>query len=171
MNPYIGEIRIFSGNFAPRGWAFCNGQLLAISSNTALFSLLGTYYGGNGTTTFALPNLQGRLAIHQGQGPGLSPYNIGQQGGTESVSLTTQQMPQHNHNMNVLGLNAGTNKAAGSYLADSTSGNVYTTSNPNNTLNTNALTYAGNNQPHANIQPYLCVSFIIAVQGIYPPRN
>jgi microcystin-dependent protein len=171
MNPYIGEIRIFSGNFAPKGWAMCNGQLLNISSNAALFSLLGTYYGGNGTSTFALPDLRSRLPIHQGQGQGLSPYNVGQNGGTESITLNTQQLPRHNHNINVLGLNAGTNKAAGSYLADSTSGNVYTTSNPNNTLNTNVLTMAGNSQPHENRQPVLCMTFIIATSGIYPPRN
>lgn len=171
MNPYLGEIRIFSGNFAPKGWAFCNGQLLSIQSNAALFALLGTYYGGNGTSTFALPNLQSRIPIHQGQGQGLSPYNIGQTGGVENVTLTALQLPRHNHNVNALGLNAGTNKAANGYLADSTSGNIYTTSNPNTTLNFSALTMAGNNLPHANIQPYLCLSFIIAVSGIFPPRN
>lgn len=168
---YLGEIRMFAGNFAPYGWALCNGQTLAISQNTALFSLIGTYYGGDGVTTFQLPNLQSRVPIHQGQGLGLSPYNIGQIGGFENVTLSTQQMPQHNHGVNVLGLNAATNKAAGGYLADSTGGNVYTTSNPNNTLNTNAITYAGSSQPHNNIQPYLCITFIIALQGIYPSRN
>jgi microcystin-dependent protein len=171
MNPYLGEIRIFAFNFAPRGYAMCNGQLLAISSNTALFALIGTYYGGNGTSTFALPNLQSRIPIHQGQGQGLSPYNLGQLGGNENITLISQQMPQHNHNVNVLGLNGTTNKAAGSYLADSTGGNVYTTSNPNNTLNTNAVSFAGGNQPHANIQPYLVLNFCIATQGIFPPRN
>lgn len=171
MNPYLGEIRIMAFQFAPKGWALCDGQLLSIQSNTALFSILGTTYGGNGTTTFALPNLQSRIPIHAGQGQGLSPYTQGQVGGFESVTLTTQQLPQHNHNVNVLGVNAGTNKAANNYLADSTSGNVYTTSAPNATLNPNALTNTGNNQPHANIEPYLCVSFCIATQGIFPPRN
>lgn len=171
MNPYLGEIRIFAFNFAPKGWAFCNGQLLAISSNAALFSILGVTYGGNGTSTFALPNLQSRIPIHAGQGQGLSPYTQGQNGGNESLSLTTQQMPHHNHNVNVLGLNGSTNKAAGSYLADSTGGNLYTTSNPNNTLNANAITFVGNSQPHANIEPYLCLNFCIATSGIFPPRN
>lgn len=162
---------MFAGNFAPYGWAFCNGQLLPISQNTALFSLIGTYYGGDGVTTFALPNLQSRVPVHQGQGTGLSPYTIGQNGGFENVTLNVQQMPQHNHNVNVLGVNAGTNKAANNYLADSTSGNVYTSSNPNTTLNPNAISNQGNSHPHANIQPYLCISFIIALQGIYPTRN
>lgn len=168
---YLGEIRMFGGNFAPYGWALCNGQLLAISQNTALFSLIGTYYGGDGVTTFALPNLQSRVAIHQGQGVGLSPYVIGQVGGTENVTLNSQQMPQHNHNMNVFNGPAGTNRAGGAYLADSSSGNVYTTGNPNATLNSNAITLNGGSQPHNNIQPYLCITFIIALQGIYPSRN
>jgi microcystin-dependent protein len=168
---FIGEIRQFGFNFAPYGWALCNGQTMSISQNTALFSLIGTYYGGDGITTFALPNLQSRVPIHQGQGVGLSPYVLGQIGGFENVTLNSQQMPQHNHNVNVLGLNATTNKAAGSYLADSTGGNVYTTSNPNNTLNVGSITYAGGNQPHANVQPYLTISFCIALVGIYPSRN
>jgi microcystin-dependent protein len=171
MNPYLGEIRIFAFNFAPKGWAMCNGQLLSIQSNTALFSLIGTYYGGNGTTTFALPNLQSRIPIHQGQGQGLSPYNIGQTGGTETVTLTLQQMPQHNHNMNVFNGPAATNRSGNAYLADSSSGNVYTTGNPNATLNTAAITFSGNSQPHNNIQPYLVLTFCIATGGIYPPRN
>jgi microcystin-dependent protein len=168
---YLGEIRMVAFNFAPYGWALCNGQTLSISQNTALFSLIGTYYGGDGVTTFQLPNLQSRVPIHQGQGLGLSPYVIGQVGGTESVTLTTQQMPQHNHNMNVLGINATSNKAANNYLADSTSGNIYTSNNPNTTLNPNAISYQGSSQPHNNIQPYLCITFVIALQGIYPSRN
>jgi microcystin-dependent protein len=171
MNPFLGEIRIFSGNFAPKGWAFCNGQLLAIQSNTALFSLIGTFYGGNGTSTFALPNLQSRAPIHQGQGLGLSPYNVGQVGGNENISLLTQQMPQHNHTVAVLGVNGGSNKAINNYLADSTGGNVYTPGPANGTLNTQAVSFQGNSQPHNNIQPYLAVSFIIAIVGIFPPRN
>lgn len=168
---YLGEIRMVGFNFAPYGWALCNGQILSIAQNTALFSLIGTYYGGDGITTFALPNLQSRTPIHQGQGIGLSPYVIGQNGGNENITLTTQQMPQHNHNVAVLGLNAGTNKAANSFLADSTSGNIYTTNAPNTTLNTNSISFAGSSQPHTNIQPYLCITFIIALQGIYPSRN
>lgn len=170
MNPYLGEIRIFSFNFAPKGWAMCNGQLLAISSNTALFSLLGTYYGGNGTSTFALPDLRSRLPIHQGQGQGLSPYNVGQNGGTESVTLNTQQMPQHNHNVQVFNAPGSTNRAGGNYLADSTSGNLYQSAQ-NSSLNAAAVSFNGNSQPHNNLQPYLTVTFCIATAGIYPPRN
>jgi microcystin-dependent protein len=171
MNPYLGEIRIFAFNFAPKGWAMCNGQLLAISSNTALFSLIGTYYGGNGTSTFALPDLRSRVPIHQGQGQGLSPYNIGQVAGNETVTLNLQQMPQHNHTMNVFNGPAGTNRSGNAYLADSSSGNIYTTSAANATLNPSAISFNGSSQPHNNIQPYLCMTFCIATQGIYPPRN
>lgn len=172
MNPYLGEIRIFSGNFAPKGWAFCNGQLLSIQSNTALFALLGTYYGGNGTTTFALPNLQSRIPIHQGQGQGLSPYNIGQLGGTENETINTQQMPQHNHTINAVGSNGGANRVGNNLLANATSGNVYNPApSDGTTLNAQAMSGQGNNQPHNDIQPYLAVSYIIATQGIFPPRN
>ncbi len=167
---YLGEIRMFGGNFAPYGWALCNGQLLSISQNTALFSLIGTYYGGDGVTTFALPNLQSRIPLHQGQGVGLSPYVIGQNGGTENVTLTSQQMPQHNHSVQVFNAPGNTNKAGGNYLADSTSGNAYQAAQ-NSTLNTGAVSFSGNSQPHNNIQPYLCITFIIALQGIYPSRN
>jgi microcystin-dependent protein len=172
MNPYLGEIRIFSGNFAPKGWAMCNGQLLAISSNTALFSLIGTYYGGNGQTTFALPDLRGRAPIHQGQGHGLSPYNIGQNGGNENVTLITQQMPQHNHTVGTNNGPGGTIHPANTVLASTTSDKPYTT-NPSDgsTLNPSAVSFAGGSQPHNNLEPYLCVTFIIATQGIYPPRN
>jgi microcystin-dependent protein len=172
MNPYLGEIRIFAFNFAPRGWAACNGQLLAISSNPALFALIGTYYGGNGTTTFALPNLQSRIPIHQGQGQGLSPYNIGEQGGTENVTLTTQQMPQHNHMVNTNNGLGGTTRPANALLAATSSDKPYTTSaSDGSTLNPSAISFAGNNQPHDNIQPYLVLNFCIATQGIFPPRN
>jgi microcystin-dependent protein len=172
MNPYLGEIRIFAFQFAPKGWAACNGQLLAISSNTALFSLIGTFYGGNGTTTFALPNLQSQIPIHQGQGVGLSPYNIGQQGGTETVTLTTHQMPQHNHMANVVsGPQATAPRPSNAHPGNATSGSVYSTANPDSTFNTNFLQMQGNNQPHPNIQPYLTLNFCMATQGIFPPRN
>lgn len=172
MNPYVGEIRIFAFNFAPRGWALCNGQLLAISSNTALFSLLGTYYGGDGKSTFALPNLQSRIPIHQGQGQGLSPYNLGQNGGTENVTLSTQQMPQHNHTVNAVGSPGGANRVGGNLLANSTSGNVYNAPpSDGTTLAAAAIGNSGGGQPHSNVQPYLCVNLCIATQGIYPPRN
>lgn len=172
MNPYLGEIRIFAFNFAPKGWAMCNGQLLSIQSNTALFSIIGTYYGGNGTTTFALPNLQGRAPIHQGQGQGLSPYNVGQNGGTETVTLNTQQMPHHNHTANtVSGPQATAPRPSNAYPGNATSGSVYSTANPDSTFNNNFVGFQGNNQPHNNIQPYLTMTFCIAVQGIFPPRN
>jgi len=172
MNPYLGEIRIFSGNFAPQGWALCNGQLLPISSNAALFSILGTTYGGNGTQTFALPNLQSRVPVHWGQGPGLSQYILGQSAGVENVTLTQQQMPQHNHTMGTLSAPGTASRPNTQLLAQPTSGNVYGPApSDGSALNPAAIGLAGGNQPHANLQPYLAVNFIIALQGIYPPRN
>jgi microcystin-dependent protein len=172
MNPYLGEIRIFSGNFAPKGWAMCNGQLLSISSNTALFSLLGTYYGGNGTSTFALPDLRGRLPIHQGQGQGLSPYNVGQNGGNENVTLILQQLPQHNHVAGAFAGPGGTTHPGNAITASTSSDKPYTTSASDGTLmSPSAVSFAGSSQPHNNLEPYLCMTFIIATSGIYPPRN
>ena len=169
---YLGEIRMFAGNFAPQGWALCNGQLLPISQNTALFSLVGTYYGGDGVTTFALPNLQSRVAIHQGQGPGLSPYVLGQQGGTENVTLTTQQMPQHNHAINTFQGPGASSHPANAILASGSSDKPYTTNTTDgSTLNPQAVSFVGSSQPHNNLQPYLTINFIIALQGIYPSRN
>lgn len=169
---FIGEIRMFGGNFAPQGWALCNGQLLPISQNQALFSLIGTYYGGDGVQTFALPNLQSRVPIHQGQGLGLSPYVMGQNGGTENVTLTTQQMPSHSHPVNAVGSPGGANRVGGNLLANSSSGNVYNAPpSDGTTLAAAAIGNNGSSQPHANIQPYLCINFIIALQGIYPSRN
>jgi microcystin-dependent protein len=169
---YLGEIRMFGGNFAPYGWALCNGQLLAISQNTALFSLIGTYYGGDGVTTFALPNLQSRVPLHQGQGAGLSPYTLGQLGGTESVTLTTLQMPQHNHSLNATPANANNNRANAATLASSTnSTNIYSNVAPAEAMNAGSIGFAGSSQPHTNVQPYLTITFIIALQGIYPSRN
>jgi len=169
MNPYLGEIRIFAGNFAPQGWALCNGQLLPISNNAALFSLLGTYYGGDGVSTFALPNLQSRVPVGQGQGPKLSPYVLGQQGGTENVTLTAQQMPQHNHTMGTLSSAGTAARPNANLLAQSTAGNVYGPApSDGSSLNTAAIGSAGSSHPHANIQPYLALTFIIALQGVYP---
>jgi microcystin-dependent protein len=172
MNPYLGEIRIFGGNFAPQGWALCNGQLLPISSNAALFSILGTSYGGDGRTTFALPNLQSRVPIHWGQGPGLSQYLPGQSAGTENVTLTQQQMPQHNHNMGTLSAPGTTNRPNTQLLAQPTSGNVYGPApSDGSALNQAAIGLTGGSQPHANLQPYLVMNFIIALRGIFPPRS
>lgn len=169
--PFLGEIIMFGGNFAPRGWAFCSGQLLSIAQNTALFSILGTTYGGNGTTTFALPDLRGRVPIHPGQGPGLSSYVLGEAAGVENVTLLTTQMPAHTH---VLTSNASTAAATdtlptGNFLA---SDNQYTNAS-NTQMNANAVAIAptGGSQPHTNIQPFLCVNFIIALEGIFPSRN
>ena len=168
---FVGEIRIFGGNFAPTGWAFCNGQLLPISQNTALFSLLGTQYGGNGTSNFALPNLQGSAPIHPGQGPGLSLYDLGQSGGSETVTLLQSEMPAHSHAFrgnNTLGdipVPGGNALArhANSYQQNTTQNLVL--------MNPAALPPAGGSLPHNNMQPYLTLNFNIALQGVYPPRG
>lgn len=160
-------------NFAPRGWALCNGQLLSIAQNTALFSLLGTTYGGNGQTTFALPDLRSRVPIHFGQGPGLSNYVQGEQTGVESVVLTTAQLPSHTHTVN--GVASGGNQASptGSSPAIESTGTSldYSNAAPNSPMNAAMISAAGSNQAHTNIQPVLCVNFIIALQGIFPSRN
>ena len=174
--PFIGQIQAFGFNFAPTGWATCDGQILSIAQNTALFSLLGTMYGGNGQTTFALPDLRGRVGIHQGQGPGLSSYVIGEASGTESVTLLTTQIPQHNHPVAASSVNADQGSPDGAVWAtpvDSTgnAGAGYTKTAPNVTMAQNAIGMAGGNQPHANIQPYLCINFCIALNGIFPSRS
>jgi microcystin-dependent protein len=169
MEQFLGEIRMFGGNFAPFGWAFCDGRLLSIEQNTALFSLLGTFYGGDGVTTFALPNLQSRIPIHQGQGTGLSPYVIGQAGGTENVTLTTQQLPQHTHSATA-STGGGVSSPANSYWGSSATTKQYAPGT-NATMAAGALGTTGGSQPHTNIMPYLAISFIIALDGIYPSRN
>jgi microcystin-dependent protein len=180
-NVYLGQITGFGGNFAPRMYAFCNGQTLAIAQNTALFSLLGTYYGGNGQTTFQLPNLQSRLPVHMGQGTGLSPYAIGQNGGAPNVTITTQTMPSHNHMLVATSNNATTNTIGNGVLpGQPTAGSppfFYTV--PINgqpapipeQLAAGVCGLTGGNQPHANLMPSLCITFLIALQGIYPSRN
>jgi microcystin-dependent protein len=169
-NPFLGSITLFAGNFAPRGYMFCQGQLLAISQNSALFALLGTIYGGDGQTTFALPNLAGRAAVHQGQGPGLSNYVIGQSTGVENVTLTSNQLPSHSHIVNAsiaATIGAG---PAGAVWAQPSSGLPYAAA-PNVAMNPAALTSSGGNQPHENMMPFLVLNFIIAVEGIFPSRN
>lgn len=175
--PYLGEIRLFAGNFAPRYNALCNGQTMSIAQNSALFSLLGTYYGGNGTTTFNLPNLQGRLPVGQGQGPGLSNYTIGETIGTESVTLTTGQMPAHTHLLLPQAGNATQNLPGGQYpsgLQAPFQGfyvkDANKTGNPI-PLNANALQNTGGSQPHENRMPSMAISIIIALQGVFPSRN
>ena len=171
--PYLGEIRMFAGNFAINGWALCNGQILSISQNSALFSLLGTTYGGNGQTTFALPDLRGRVPIHMGQGPGLSNYMLGQQTGSESITLLQNQMPAHNHAVSAVSSGGNQASPAAGYPAVESTGTSldYSSSNPNTTMSPGMIAAAGGNQPHSNIQPVLGVNFIIALQGIYPSRT
>jgi microcystin-dependent protein len=168
--PFLGMIIIVPYNFAPRGWAFCNGQILPIAQNTALFSLLGTTYGGNGQTTFALPDLRGRVPNSSGQGPGLSSYDLGQVGGTESTTLTVNQMPGHNHQVAASGSDADSGKPSGRVLAVSSATNYITA--PDGTLmNPTMITNTGGNQPFSILQPYLTLNFCIALEGIFPSRN
>ena len=167
--PYVGEIRMFAGNYAPAGWMLCQGQLLPIAENPTLFNLIGTTYGGDGQSTFALPDLRSRAPVHMGQGLGTSNYSIGQQGGVEQVTLTAQQVPSHTHTVNV---NNGTpsSSSAGNNLLASASGNtnVYSTSAPDQAMSANAVSKVGGSQPHSNIQPYLAINFIISLFGVYP---
>lgn len=171
-DPYLAEIRMFGGNFAPRGWALCNGQLLSIAQNTALFSLLGTTYGGDGKTTFALPDLRGRAPIHFGQGPGLTPRDLGESDGTETVTLLTTEMPAHTHLLNCNNSVQFTSSPTpeGSVLGTVDSLNLYAP-NANTTMSPTSIGVSGSSQPHNNMQPYLCVNFIIALEGIFPPRS
>jgi microcystin-dependent protein len=171
--PFLGEIRMFGGNFAPRGWAFCNGQILSISQNTALFSLLGTTYGGNGQTTFALPDLRGRVPNHFGQGPGLSNYTQGQVGGTENVTLLQSQLPAHSHSVNAVAAGGNQASPAGALPAIESTGTSlnFSSSAANTTMNAATISNTGQSQPFPVIQPYLTINFIIALQGIFPSRN
>lgn len=165
--PYIGEIRIFAGNFAPAGWAFCNGQLLSISENDFLFQLIGTTYGGDGQSNFALPDLRGRLPMHMGQGNSLTARTLSEQGGEEEVTLTINQLPSHNHLVQAT-KNPGTTNTPVGNLPAVAQGDIYTTSFNAVAMNAGALTAAGDSQPHSNMQPYLCVHFIISLFGIFP---
>ena len=172
-HPFVAEIRMFGFNFAPTGWAQCNGQLLPISQNTALFSLLGTFYGGDGKSTFALPDLQGSAPMHHGQGQGLSLRDLGQVGGAQSVTLLTSEMPAHAHawqaNAAPATLNAPDNGRA---MARSSGGTAYKAgASPDQQLAFQALAPAGGSLPHNNMQPYLVVNFCIALQGVFPSRS
>jgi microcystin-dependent protein len=170
-DPFVAEIRIFPFNFAPRGWAFCDGQLLPISQNTALFSLLGTNYGGNGESTFGLPNLQGRVPLAPGQGPGLSLRDLGETGGAESITLLTSEVPAHSHTPQSTAEVGLTNAPGDAYLARplGRGSNLYSNSSAGST-SMQPTGAVGGNQPHNNMQPYLTLSFCIALQGIFPPR-
>lgn len=195
MDPFLGQIIMFAGNFAPRGWAFCDGQLLPISQYSALFSILGTIYGGDGRTTFALPDLRGRVPMHPGNGPGLSSRRLGEKGGAETNILNVTQIPSHNHSASATASGAATGVLrASSGSGDSTtpSGNVlaetaednYSSAAPDVDMHANAVVInmsglnvnvtvanTGGNQPINNMQPYLCVNFIIALQGVFPSRS
>ena len=168
--PFIGEIRLFPYPFAPRGWALCNGQLLGISQNTALFALIGTIYGGDGRSTFALPDLRGRVAISSGEGPGLSTYDLGEVGGAESVSLTESQMPAHNHQVSVNGTSSGFRRPGGRYLGR-VSSPAYASSADDKTLNSGAIAQTGGDEPHENRPPHLTLNYCIALEGIFPSRD
>jgi microcystin-dependent protein len=169
--PFLGQIIIVGFNFAPRGWALCNGQILSIAQNTALFSLLGTTYGGNGQTTFALPNLQGRVALHAGQGAGLSERDLGEVGGEESVTLNQSQMPVHTHTLGASGAAATTDSPANAVLARSVRATVYGPTPVTSTLAPQSIAPAGGSQPHDNMPPYLVLNYCIALEGIFPSRN
>lgn len=170
--PFIAEIKIFAGNFAPRSYAFCDGQLLPISQNTALFSLIGTTYGGDGRTTTALPNLQGRAPMHAGRGPGLSSRKLGQKSGAETVTLSELQMPNHNHTVEARPSSASTSTPTNNFFANLTGANMYSSSTSSMVnMQAGLLQNAGGGQPHNNMQPFLAMNFIIALQGIYPSRG
>jgi microcystin-dependent protein len=166
---YVGEIRMFGGSFAPAGWAFCDGSLIPISENDTLFNLIGTTYGGDGQTTFALPNLLGRVPIHAGQGPGLSQnYTLGGLAGTESVVLTLAQLPAHSHLLTGSSANATDPNPGGNILASSTVLSPYVVDFTNNQLATNSISMVGASQPHDNMMPFQCINFIISLFGVFP---
>ena len=169
--PYVGEIRMFAGNFAPAGWMTCEGQTLPISENDVLFQLIGTTYGGDGQETFNLPNLASRVPIHMGTSPSGTTYQIGEMAGTEQETLTVQQTPVHTHPMLVSTAAGSTNSPANSVLAASPSVQVYIVDSPDSNLAAAAITPAGGSQPHENTQPFLCINFIISLFGVFPSQT
>lgn len=169
--PFVGEIRMFAGNFAPRGWAFCDGQLLAVSQNDALFSLYGTIYGGDGRTTFGLPDLRGRIPLHQGHGPGLSERRLGSKGGAEKVTLTTNQLASHSHDWNGNTATATDAGPQGKVLATPSGLRLFEPAGQDTDLASSTIANTGGSQSHTNLMPTLCVHFIAALVGIYPSRN
>ncbi len=170
-NPFVAEIRIFPFNFAPTGWAFCDGQLMPISQNTALFSLLGTTYGGDGRSNFALPNMQGNAPMQPGQGPGLSLHDLGETGGEQAVTLLTTEMPAHAHTLNASGGDGTDPQPAGELLASGIGVGMYAAPGPSAQLAFSAIAPVGGSQPHNNMQPYLTLNFCIALQGVFPARS
>jgi microcystin-dependent protein len=174
-DPFVAEIRIFPFNFAPKGWAFCNGQLVPLSQNTALFSLLGTTYGGNGTSNFALPNMQGNAPLAPGQGPGLSLYDLGENGGSDTVTLLQTELAAHPHDMMAINLQADQAAPTSTRgIARSLNGAAYVVGTPTPTLvqmSTNTIGLTGSGLPHNNLMPYLTLNFCISLQGVFPPRG
>lgn len=173
MDPFLGEIRLFAGNYAPDGWALCNGQIMGITQNTALFALLGTLYGGDGRTTFALPDFKGKAPVHFGQGPGLSNRNIGETDGAQSVTLLVSELPAHTHIPNSASVTNGVSDPTGAVWTNSSglSGQRIYEAAPNTSMSPAAIQPAGGSAPHNNMQPYLGLNFIIALRGIFPPRS
>jgi microcystin-dependent protein len=173
-DPFLAEIRMFGGNYAPTGWALCNGQLMSISQNTALFSLLGVTYGGDGRVTFGLPNLMGAAPMQAGEGPGLSSRFLGETGGEATVALLTSEMAAHTHQANAVDAGGDTTTPGGALWASAVLGrvgtNLYSSAAPNQLMNPLSTGLTGSGQPHNNMPPYLCVTFIIALQGIFPQR-
>lgn len=173
-DPFLGQITMFAGNYAPTGWAFCDGELLPIAGNDALFSLIGTIYGGNGSTNFGLPDMRGRVPIHYGTGTGLTSKDIGSMGGVETVALTVNQIPPHNH-LQQASTNDATSTSPDGLIISKTQSNFYenTATQPSQfkTLNASAVSITGENQPHNNMAPFLCINFIIAISGTYPMRS
>jgi microcystin-dependent protein len=169
--PFLGQVIPVPYNFAPKGWALCNGQLLSVSQNTALFSLLGVNFGGDGKSTFGLPNLQGRTAIDAGQGTGLSNYNVGQTGGADSITLSLSQLAAHSHGALAFGRGGDTNSPSGADWARPATDTPYGSSTPPGAMSAAATSSAGGSQPHENRQPYLVLNYIIALQGVFPARS
>lgn len=171
QEPFLGEIRMFAGNFAPRGWAFCDGQLLSISQNSALFAILGTTYGGDGRTTFALPDLRGRAPIHAGSGPGLTTRRLGERGGVEDVTLSSVEMPSHNHNIRGTSNGASATTPINNVWASTSRTKLYGPATNLVPLSSIASGPAGSGMAHENMPPFLTVHYIIALQGLFPSRN
>lgn len=170
--PFVGEIRMFAGNFAPRGWAFCDGQLLSVSENDALYSLFGTIYGGDGRTTFGLPDLRGRIPLHQGTGPGLSHRRLGSMGGAEQVTVTINQLASHSHGFRGSTASAAADAPGGGFIADTGGAlNYLANADPIGDFARSMVGSAGGNRSHTNLMPTLCVNFIVALFGIYPSRT
>jgi len=169
--PFVGQIQFFAFNFAPRSWSFCNGQLLPISQNTALFSLFGTIYGGDGRTNFALPNMQGRSPVHAGRGPGLTSRRLGERGGAEQVSLNSLQIPAHSHTLNATSNRGDQTTPVGHSLSKDGRDKTYSNTTPNTSMHSSSVVATGEGQAHNNMPPYLAVNCNVALVGIYPPRN